>query len=286
MRRFIVWVEKYSILVGVIYEMLVIALPLLMSNEIRTQVLPAHILSRYGCRITVYSFIGIFILVVIRVIYTVTKNKCVTEISEEKNVLQKEAEEYQSKIQAIEKVVPSALNGILESLKLELDLGNDDRISLYLVEEIDGVLHYFCCSRCSSNLKHETRSCRMRPLVKMFKKIWDEGRFYDDKFPKITDSKKGLKDYEAYCKGTYNLSSVDVQRIRFKGRAYWGMRIDYKGEHLAFIVVSSLKKEISGKSEDQVEIIVKPSCQKLGAVIHAFKEYIPSPSRVTNTEEF
>lgn len=286
MRHFIIWVEKYSIPIGVFYEMLVIILPLLMSNEIRMQVFPTQFISVYGCLITIWSFVGIFILVVIRVAYTVTKNKCVTEITAEKAGLQKAVEEYQSKIQAIEKVVPSALNGILESLKLELDLGNDDRISLYLVEEIDGGLHYFCCGRCSSNLKHESRSCRMRPLAKMFKKIWDEGRFFDDKFPKIMNTKKGLRDYEAYCKRTYDLSSSEVQKIRFKGRAYWGMRIDYTGEHLAFIVISSLKKEISGKREDQIEIIVKPSCQKLGAVIHAFKEYIPSPSRVADTEEF
>ena len=207
-------------------------------------------------------------------------------LQNDKKELSDKIERYQNKLDTIEKVVPSALHGILESLCTELDLGNDDRISLYLVQSKDGKEQYFCCERSSKNLAHEKRSCRMRPLVNMFKRIWDEGKLYDDKFPRITDGKKGKKEYEAYCKKIYSLLSSDVQDIKFPGRTYWGMRIDYKGEHLAFIVISSLSKGIAGKGEAEIDKIVKPSCQKLGAVIQAFKQYIPSPDKVEYMEEF
>ena len=284
MKKFIMWIEKYSIPLRIIYEVLVVSLPLLLSSEVREFILSKRINDSYGTIVFWGALVGIIFLVVIRVVITQLKKTSVTKLSEVNNRMNNQINDLNAKVAMIEKVVPSALHGILESLRSELSLGNDDRISLYLVEVDKNPLQYFCCERCSTNLEHEKKCSRMRPLVKMFKKIWDEGRLYDDRFPKIT--KKSRADYDAYCKRVYGLSSNDVQNINFHGRTYWGARIDYKGEHLAFIVISSLVKGIAGKSEEEIDAIVKPSCQKLGAVIQAFKRYIPSPYKVEDVEEF
>ena len=286
MNRFLRIIEKYAMPLCIIYEALVILVPLLLSSEIRESVFSKEINDSHGMLVFWIAFILIFLLVAVRVIYMHLKRENVTKLSDENKELKGQLEEFQGKIETIEKVVPSALHGILESLRSELDLGNEGRISLYLVLGSGDSRQYFCCERCSMNLEYEKKSCRIRPLTKMFKKIWDEGKLYDDKFPKISSGKKGKKAYEAYCKKVYNLSATDVQKIKFPGQTYWGTRIDYKGEHLAFIVISSLKKGIGNRDEVEIEKIVKPSCQKLGAVIQAFKGYIPSPDKVEETEEF
>lgn len=200
--------------------------------------------------------------------------------------IKKERDTLNAKVLAVERVVPSAIHGILDSLKNELQLTRDDRISLYLVEGKEPELRYFCCERCSPCLSYESKSCRMRPLVKMFKKVWDEGYLYDDGFPEYEKSSKEKKSYIKYCRENYGITTDEAKEIKFKGRTYFGLRIDYHGTHLAFIIVSSLKVGISGKKAEEVKKIVTPSCQKLGAVVDALREYIPSPSKVQNRKEF
>ncbi len=286
MKTFIMWIEKYAIPLRIVYEGLVVVSPLFLSSEVRGALLPDSVNMSYGRAVAWSAFGMIIILVVVRVLISHITKKSVTKLSDENDGLRDKVEEFQGKISTMEKVVPSALHGILESLRSELDLGNSDRISLYLVQGNGDAQQYFCCERCSTNLEYEKKSCRMRPLAKMFKKIWDEGKLYDDKFPKISNGKKGKREYESYCKKVYNLSADDIQSIKFHGRTYWGTRIDCKGEHLAIIVIASLIKGIGGRDDAEIEKIVKPSCQKLGAVIHAFKDYIPSPDKVKELEEF
>lgn len=286
MKRIIGIIEKFAIPLCITYEALVIVVPLLLSSEIRESIFSKEINDSHGVLVFWIAFVVIFLLVIIRVIYTHFKKASVTELVVKNKELKEHIEEFQHKIEAVERVVPSALHGILESLRGELYLGNNDRISLYLVKGSGDSQQYFCCERSSTNLEYEKKSCRMRPLAKMFKKIWDEGKLYDDRFPKISNGKKGRREYESYCKKVYNFSADDIKDIKFLGRTYWGARIDYKGEHLAFIVIASLVKGIGGRDDVEIEKIVKPSCQKLGAVIHAFKDYIPSPDKVEGMEEF
>ena len=118
----------------------------------------------------------------------------------------------------------------------------------------------------------------------MFKNIWDIGELYDDNFPSI--SKKSQKQYSQYCKDTYGLTSSEVKEINFKGRTYLGKRIDYRGEHLAFIVIASLVKGLKNKSKEEVISILSPNCNKLGSIINAFRDFIPSPNKVKNKEDF
>ena len=261
------------------YSFIVVFAPLLMSCEARELFLGKEFSGTHSLKIVVGALVVLVLTTAIHELLIHYSDKCSKSY---KNDLARVRE----KLTAVEKVVPSAIYGILESLKNELRLTSHERISLYLVETTDDGTKYFCCERCSPDLSLERKSCKLRPLEKMFKTIWDKGYLYDDKFPDCTASKRKMGEYIKYCKDTYEVPGKEVKDISFKGRTYYGVRIDYRGDHLAFMVLTSLDVGIAGKSESEVSTIVGPSCAKLGAVIQALREYVPSPAKVVDNKEF
>jgi len=283
MKRFYEWVNdlrtRHQWQSSVLYALVVIVLPMVCAEGLH------NIIGR-TCPVLSWTGAVVMLAVVVEVV-AVAVHELLAHFNDKSfEVLRKQSEVLQGKLSAVERVVPSAIHGILDSLKSELQLTTDERVSLYLVEDKGPELKYFCCERCSPNLAFEKKSCVMRPLIKMFKMIWDNGTHYDDRFPNCGQSNRAKKMYIRYCKENYGLSENEAEDIRFKGRAYYGVRIDYQGRHLAFLVVSSLKNRIAGKDRDAVEKIVAPSCHKLGAVIDALREYIPSPLMVPDGKEF
>ena len=284
--KIIVFLEKWMIPLWVTHEALGVFAPLLLSQEVRGAVFPDGFANNHAEAIVNGAICVMIVVVIIRVLYSCFKSASLTEANNKNKSLSSELLVTRQKIDAIEKVVPVALDGILESISTELSLDNQDRISLYIVDHKGGCWHYFCCNRCAPRLDLSERSCRLRRLEGMFRKVWDESELYDDKFPPAGDSKKARQAYNQYCKKTYGITDEDVSNIRFRGRSYFGLRIDWMGEHLAFIVVASLRKSIQNKSCDDLRSILLTNCQKLGAVINSFKEYIPSPDKVEKVEGF
>lgn len=227
----------------------------------------------------------ISIVASVNIVITRVKTSRLKKLETDNQTLTEKLEDGMSKLKDIERLVPNALKGILESLKSELALSLKARVSLYLVEVVKGEVQYFCFERCSGNLAYEKKCCRLRPLTKMFQKLWGEGVLFDNQYPN-PDTKKGLKAYCQRCKKEYGLSVAEVQNIRFKGRSYVGRRIDFSNKHLAFLVVSSLDPDINDMEESTVMQVLSTACQKLGAVINAFREFVPTPLMTQEQEGF
>lgn len=200
--------------------------------------------------------------------------------------VQKELVDANKRLENVGNMVPSALKGILDSLKDELSLSQNGRVSLYLVEQDETGVRYFCQERRSKNLKYEQKCCRLRPLSKMFEKIWNEGELYVDGLPN-PETKKGLRSYCTNCHQLFDVTTEFVKKIAFKGRAYVGMRIDDQDRHLAFLVVSSKEERVcEDMPKAEIQKAVKQAARKLGAVISALRDYIPSPKIIENQEGF
>lgn len=237
----------------------------------------AHGLSEYAACFWWGGLLVLIALIVLRSLMTNRKSKKLGE-------LERANENYRKMQMDVERLVPSALKGILESLMDELNLTPCARISLYIVQNTTSGLSCFCQERCANNLKYERKCCQLRPLSKMSEKIWNEESFHVANLP---DPKKRQREYDVKCKDLFGISLSELKKLSFRFRSYAGCRIDYKGLHLGFLLVSSEATAISVRlSEAEILGILRLSAQKLGAVIAAFKEYMPSPTITESQEGF
>lgn len=268
-------------------EALIVFFTYIMTKEGRDCVFGAFAprLNLYGQRIFWGGLGVIFIMASIKIVITRVRVARFKKLESDNQMLTEKYEAGLSKLKDVERLVPNALKGILESLKSELALSLNARVSLYLVEMVKGEIQYFCFERCAGNLAYEKKCCRLRPLTKMFQKLWSEGVLFDNQYPN-PDTKKGFKTYCQRCKKEYGLSAAEVQSIGFKGRSYVGRRIDFSDKHLAFLVVSSLDPDVNDMEQSVIMQVVSTACQKLGAVINAFREFIPTPLMTQEQEGF
>lgn len=276
-RLFVVRIWPYIWLV--VCELVPAVTGYLSTQEGRNVVFGCHAqgLSKYAAH---FWWGGLLVLIVLIVLRSLTANRSLRKLGE----LELANENYKKMQMDVERLVPSALKGILESLMDELSLTPCARISLYIVQNTTTGLSCFCQERCANNLKYERKCCQLRPLSKMSEKIWNEESFHVANLP---DPQKRQREYDVKCKDLFGISLSELKKLSFRFRSYAGCRIDYKGQHLGFLLVSSEATTISSLQSDATVLeTLRLAAQKLGAVIAAFKDYMPSPTITENQEGF
>lgn len=280
------WLEFASIFTFVAYvseEVIPFLAAYILTEEGRNNVFGqwAAKLNNHG---TLLFWIIISVLIAVVLIKFVLRENAKRKVQDFKT-LSERCKYSEDKLLKVERLIPSALRGILEVLKAELELNINSRVSLYLVEHHDGADYYFCQERCSKNLAYESKSCRLAKFSEMFSKLWREGELCVSNLPNPS-KKKSLNAYCQKCKELFGTPIKDVKKVQFKGRCYIGKRVDYNDQHLAFILVSSKDETIQGFTEEEVTTVISRSCQKIGVVINAFRSFIPSPTITKQQEGF
>ena len=182
---------------------------------------------------------------------------------------------------SIKNAIPAIIHNFIFTIYENLDLGVDDRITLFLPCD-DG---FSSCSRYSHNSK--TRPIRLTKYKRdrgVIQKIWDVGWWFDNHFP----SPSGNKKYQKYQKEHYNLSKTDVANLSMKAVLYCGKRIDDSSNRtpIAVLIIESTNK--NSFNEEDMKKKLEKEIEKLIPLLEneTIRKCIPNQSIIDKEEGF
>ena len=191
--------------------------------------------------------------------------------------LKKDADAFYS----IKRQIPTIIKIYVSGIYQNLNLTNDDRITLYL--SCDG--GFLPCSRYSLN---PSILSIKRPIYRnkqgVIQQVWMNAWWFDNKFPNPANE----REYRNYHKENYGLTAAEVKSLSMKAELYCGIRIldTSNREAIAVLIIESMNKN----SLD--ELVIKEKLEKeiakLAPLLEntAIRSCIPNQSIIEAEEGF
>lgn len=223
-----------------------------------------------------WFFIGYGVNALFLIVAKIWTNKKISvlekEIVEKDEIIKKQKEKltnYKLLRQNIDLIFKEHLKSIAKSL----DFSQNERISLYIIDEDKFVR----CARFSQNPKYNQPGRSSYPLNEgVIGEAWSKECEFFASFP---DAQKNKEAYILKTNSKYKIPKDDVANFSMFPRLILGYRISNhdKSDHNAIIIVESTNKNFSG--QNNILVVLERNRDCLYELIRNFRVYIPALAR-------
>ena len=230
-----------------------------------------------------WFFLGYAIIAILLIVVKVLTGKKISDLEdiiielEDKIIKKDEIIERQKELlknyMLLKQNIDLIFDNHLKSIARSLCFSNNERISLYIVDNDK----FVCCSRVSPSPKYKLRGRSSYPLNEgVIGEAWNNGVEFDVRFP---DANKDMASYIKYTKEKYGISEKTIRNFTMYPRVILGYRISNHdcSDHNAIVVVESTNKKNADK--DRILTVLERNRECLYELIKDFHDFIPALAR-------
>lgn len=200
----------------------------------------------------------------------VTHQRRISSLVEENEELESQTEGLLQDVIALKDGYTRSLG---DALGFRKNKGGLERITIY---SHDPKGYFVPFARDATNPNHDEINRPLYPADQgCIAKAWEEGRWFDNKFP---DPKRARNDYIQYCAKHYNMTRDVTEGLSMKSRLYygWSVRNVEDAKSIAVVIVESTSSD--RWEEEFLNNFFEERKRYLRQLVDRLKPVLPQPS--------